>query len=331
MKTGSMFLSLLQAPRCRIHSLANHWDGSFHCLSKNYGNNSSIRLLGSRILGPQGGYGRKCCQKPVTTKTKGSSQATRSLNSRSIKHETLSEAILTSAIENVNKRELGQFQEIQYSNIQKELAQNKDLTSLFTIIVFDAETTGFGRKSDRIIEIALRDLQGGENSTFQTLVNPQRNVHNSHVHGITDQMINKPDVPRMEDLIPILMQYVRSREKPGGYVLWVAHNARSFDVPFLVNEFNRCSIEIPSNWRFLDTLPLGREAIKSKGIKLTSTSLSSLTKLYKIEVDGPAHRAMVDVNRLSMILPKLTNDLRLTISDLFERSFRPDSINSTSK
>lgn len=74
----------------------------------------------------------------------------------------------------------------------------------------------------------------------------------------------------MEDLIPILLQYVRSRQQPGGYVLWVAHNARSFDVPFLYKEFSRCSTEVPQNWRFVDTLPLGREVMKSKGQSFSS-------------------------------------------------------------
>lgn len=70
---------------------------------------------------------------------------------------------------------------------------------------------------------------------------------------------------RMEELIPILKQYIKSREKPGGFVVFVAHNARSFDVPFLAKEFSRCCEKIPPNWLFLDTLPLAREMVKSGG------------------------------------------------------------------
>ncbi|KAK7277986.1 hypothetical protein RJT34_23007 [Clitoria ternatea] len=50
--------------------------------------------------------------------------------------------------------------------------------------------------NERFIEIALRDLQGGVNSTFQTLVNPQHAFPNSHIHGIATNMVNRPDVPR---------------------------------------------------------------------------------------------------------------------------------------
>ncbi|XP_027350998.1 exonuclease DPD1, chloroplastic/mitochondrial [Abrus precatorius] len=328
MKTGSMIFSLLHVPRCRIHSLANYWGETFHSFSSCRGDNSSIRLLSSRIYGLQGGQRKKWTRRPITTNTEGNG----STKSRSTKHDILSETILANATVNVNKTQLGQFQEIQYCDIHQEIAQNKDLSSLVTVIVFDIETTGLSRENERIVEIALRDLQGGENSTFQTLVNPQRKVPNSHIHGITTQMVNKPGVPRMEDLIPILLRYVQSREKPGGYVLWVAHNARCFDVPFIIHELRRCSTAIPPNWLFVDTLPLARELMKSGGAELSSTSLAALRELYRIKVDGSAHRAMVDVNTLSLILPKLTFDLKLTLSGLVKKSFtESDIINSKKK
>ncbi|MCH94533.1 DNA polymerase III polC-type [Trifolium medium] len=116
----------------------------------------------------------------------------------------------------------------------------------------------------------------------------------------------------MEDLVPILLHYIKSREKPGGYVLWVGHNARVFDVPFIINELRRCSTQIPPNWLFVDTLPLARQLMKSEG-------------------DGPAHRAMEDVNTLSSILPRLTSDLKLTLSGLVEKSFREEDIINSKK
>lgn len=73
----------------------------------------------------------------------------------------------------------------------------------------------------------------------------------------------------MKDLIPILLQFVKSRQKPEGYVILIAHNARCFDVPFLIKEFSRCSVEIPENWLFMDTLKLVREMKKAGGIYLS--------------------------------------------------------------
>ena len=68
---------------------------------------------------------------------------------------------------------------------------------------------------------------------------------------------------RMKELIPILVQYIQSRQKPGGRVILVAHNGKIFDVPFLKEEFRRHSCELPSNWVFLDTVPLARKLLKS--------------------------------------------------------------------
>lgn len=64
-----------------------------------------------------------------------------------------------------------------------------------TILVFDIETTGFNRENERIIEFAVRDLIGGKNSTFETLINPETVVTNAYVHGIRNDMVNKPNVP----------------------------------------------------------------------------------------------------------------------------------------
>lgn len=67
------------------------------------------------------------------------------------------------------------------------------------------------------------------------------------------------------------------------------------------------------------------------GTKLSSTSLAALREFYGIKVDGTAHRAMVDVNTLSLVLPRLTFDLKLTLSGLVQKSFRESDINSKKK
>ena len=69
---------------------------------------------------------------------------------------------------------------------------------------------------------------------------------------------------RMEEPIPIIIQYVESRQTTGGSALFVAHNGRRFDFRFLLREFIRCSMQIPHDWLFVDTLRLAHELI-SKG------------------------------------------------------------------
>ncbi|KAK3151376.1 hypothetical protein QOZ80_3AG0245080 [Eleusine coracana subsp. coracana] len=191
-----------------------------------------------------------------------------------------------------------------------------------TILVFDIETSGFSRRNDRIIEFAVRDLMGGKNSTFQTLINPEKDVRNTHVHGISNRMLTRPEVPKFGELIPILLQYVWSRQMDGKPVLWVAHNGRTFDVPFLIFEFRRCKMEMPGDWLFVDTLPIAKQLVDSNGSKLSSVSLEKLREHYKIPITGSAHRAMQDVTTLCYVLQKLTFELKLTVPQLLEKSFR---------
>lgn len=198
-----------------------------------------------------------------------------------------------------------------------------------TVLVFDTETTGLSRVRGRIIEIAIRDLIGGKNSTFQTLINPGRTVPNTDVHGISSDMVSRPGIPSFEELIPILLQFVSSRQRSGRPVLWIAHNGRRFDVPFLIMEFKRCSMEIPDDWYFLDTLYLARQLRNSDGSKLGSFSLNALREHYRIPLEGPAHRAMQDVNVLAHVVQHITYDLRITILELMQIAFRPSDISKS--
>ncbi|KAI8025826.1 hypothetical protein LOK49_LG02G02292 [Camellia lanceoleosa] len=333
MRTVAMNFPILQVPRFRIHALASSCFESFHSLSRTGGNNSSFRILGCSTHGLEGEHGnRRWSRRPITTKTEGRNKKTLTSKTSNLRQEISDGSIATSNKLNINKSEISEFQRTQCCDIKQKIGESRDLFGLVTVIVFDIETTGFSRVNDGIIEIALQDLQGGENSTFQTLVNPERYVPNTTVHGISTQMVSKPGVPRMKDLIPILMQFVKSRQKPNGPVLWIGHNARSFDVPFLINEFTRCSFEIPPDWLFMDTIPLARQVIKSRGLKLPQkVSLEALREYYQIPLIGSAHRAMSDVYTLSMIVQRLSFDLKLPVSGFIEKSFSASDLSNVKK
>ncbi|KAL2511801.1 Exonuclease DPD1 [Abeliophyllum distichum] len=313
-----MCFSLLQIPRCKIHTLTNSWWGNLYKFGRGSVCNSSFKVLGSDKYEFEGGYSKRWIRRSVITETGGNKNTLSSKTS--IRHEISEE---TSSIKlNTYELETTEIERSRYY-VQQKIADNKDLESLVTFIVFDIETTGFGRENNRIIEIALQDIRGGENSTFQTLVNPGRYVPNTHIHGISSNMVNRSGVPRMEQLIPILLQYIQSRQIPGGDVVLIAHNARTFDVPFLKREFSRSSYEIPPDWLFVDTLPLARAVMKSKGSKVPSkVSLQALREYYGIPLVGSAHRALSDVHSLALVLQRLTYDLKLPISGLLESSFK---------
>ncbi|CAI9265684.1 unnamed protein product [Lactuca saligna] len=230
---AAVCFSHFQLPKCQIHTFSASWWEKIHNFSKKR----------SSIYGLQGGNtnSRRWTQKSLSTNTEG-----------------IAKNILSRKTTNIGQQ-------------ITDISENKDLSKLVTIFVFDIETTGFSRENERIIEIAMQDLSGGLNSTFETLVNPDKIVTNPHIHGISTYMVNRPGIPRMKDLIPILIDYVESRQKPGGQTLFIAHNGKAFDVPFLISEFNRCSFEIPPHWEFADTMPLAREIMKVEGLSLSDS------------------------------------------------------------
>lgn len=231
-----------------------------------------------------------------------------------------------SSIEVFKQSDLQHLKSLQCYNIEEKVSGVKPECPA-TILVFDIETTGFSRRGDRIIEFAVRDLAGGKNSTFQTLINPERVIPNTHIHGISTNMVCRSDIPRFGEFIPILLQYVLSRQMAGKPVLWVAHNGKTFDVPFLICEFQRCKMEMPGDWLFVDTLPIARQLVdgKTKG----AATLKTLTERYKIPVNGDAHRAMQDVTALCYVLQKLTLELKITVPQLLENSFRVSDVATT--
>jgi DNA polymerase-3 subunit epsilon len=102
--------------------------------------------------------------------------------------------------------------------------------------VVDLETTGLYARSDRIVEIAVLQLdpQGNETKAWTTLLDPQRDVGATWIHGLS--MRDLAGAPRFGDVAPEIFGLL------GGRVL-VAHNVR-FDVTFLEAEARR----IGMNW-----------------------------------------------------------------------------------
>ncbi|XXG54014.1 hypothetical protein AAC387_Pa03g1998 [Persea americana] len=313
-------------------SLASIWSGNFYHLRNTLTSSNSFKLLRLGTYGTSQTMldtGRSNAR-PLTTKVEARNRKPQSNQSYGVKLELLDGTVIRRTKPKAKKLQLQEFKIIKYCDIQPKIADEKVSGKVVAVLVFDIETTGFCKNRDRIIEVAIQDLRGGKNSTFQTLVNPERYVPNAHIHGISSHMVNKPDIPRWKDLAPILLHFVRSRQIDGGPVLLVAHNGRCFDVPFIVKEFGRCSIEIPPDWLFLDTVPLARQLVKPDGTKLSSWNLQALCEHYGIPLAGTAHRAMSDVNMLSLILQKMTFDLKLTVSSLLDRSFMVSKLTQVS-
>jgi DNA polymerase-3 subunit epsilon len=145
--------------------------------------------------------------------------------------------------------------------------------------VVDTETTGV-YPSDRIVEIAIVTLSvdGVVLDTWETLVQPNRDVSATHIHGITAAMV--ADAPSWDDIagdVAIRLD---------GACL-VAHNA-PFDVRMITGEYRRLGGDLTAP-AVVDTL------------RATGGRLGLVCSQFGIPLDGP-HRALTDASACGQLL-----------------------------
>ena len=151
--------------------------------------------------------------------------------------------------------------------------------------VIDLETTGFG-KFDRIVEIGVVQL-GPDLSverTWRTLVQPMRDIPNTHIHGISaTDVVDAPTFDQVADELRGLMQ----GRTP------VAHNA-SFEKRFLQTELAMAGMAnwVPEAW--VDTMRLAREHM---GVGKLSEALALANITNK-----RAHSALADAEATAELL-----------------------------
>jgi DNA polymerase III subunit epsilon len=152
----------------------------------------------------------------------------------------------------------------------------------------DLETTGLSPHADRVIEIAViqldRDLVPyGE---LTTLINPGRDIGATHVHHITTRDV--AGAPRFEQVAPMLLDFLRGR-------VIVAHNVQ-FDLRFLHAEFARIGIGLPE-LPVMCTMQLAPQYLPG----IPARSLAACCLAAGIQVDG-AHAAAADARAVAQLL-----------------------------
>jgi len=155
--------------------------------------------------------------------------------------------------------------------------------------VIDFETTGlFPGRGDRVVEVAVVhvDPDGTVTGTWDTLVNPRRDLGPQHIHGIRSSDVL--DAPTFEQIAPRLIELLSERTI-------VAHNA-SFDTRFLIAELTRIGYTPDLKTQALCTMQLATEFLPGSG-----RSLADCCAAYDIELTG-AHRASVDALATARLL-----------------------------
>ena len=163
-------------------------------------------------------------------------------------------------------------------------------------IFFDTETTGTNPRQDRIVELAAYDPVRGR--SFERLINPGITIppETIMVHQITDAMVaNEPAFGE------VMLDFIAFCD---GEVALIAHNADSFDVPFIQSESKRNNVTLPEEWLYIDSLKWSRRYRKD----LPRHSLQFLRQTYGVTANQ-AHRALNDVMVLYEVFSMMTDDL----------------------
>lgn len=158
-------------------------------------------------------------------------------------------------------------------------------------VAFDVETTGFN-KNDRIVEIGLVTFKNGQLlEEWSTLLNPQRDVGKSNIHGITASMVST--APLFEEVVNDIFRIINGR-------VLVAHQF-SFDARMLAQELNRLDVDGDLGKGFC-TLMASRNLLPG-----TADSLAATCEALLIErLD--AHSALGDARMTMQIFQKLSDD-----------------------
>lgn len=168
------------------------------------------------------------------------------------------------------------------------------------IAVIDVETTGkIPHRHNRIVEIAVVVIEptGSISREFVTLINPERDIGPSHVHGLVSADILS--APRFHEILGGLFTALDGCGAVAG------HNVR-FDHSFLHLECERAGCKLPDIPRYC-TMQLGGGG-----------KLAAVCDSYGIHLDH-AHSALHDARAAAALLVALLNDapqLRSEVSGL---------------
>lgn len=155
--------------------------------------------------------------------------------------------------------------------------------------ILDLETTGFRPETERVTEVAIIRIEGGNEEVLDTLVNPGIPIPAviTRLTGIDDRLVRSK--PRLSEVMTEIDRLLR------GAIL-VTHNV-PFDWAFLDWAY-RAYADRPLRMPSLCTLHLAR-----KFLNLESNKLGAVAAHFGIP-PGQAHRALADTLAVKEILKR---------------------------
>jgi len=164
-----------------------------------------------------------------------------------------------------------------------------------TFVVFDLETTGLNKQSDKIIELGAVKIENGViTQSFSTFIDPGipipeqatkiNNITNDHVKG----------APLEEAVFTDFLLFTQD-------AILVGQNADYFDLPFLSTAAKKYDI-------YYDNPLLDTMKIAQSHLKLKNYTLGTIASYFNIKNDA-AHRALTDATTTAKIFMQLAKYL----------------------
>ena len=163
-------------------------------------------------------------------------------------------------------------------------------------ILFDLETTGFGKDKARITEIGALKVQNGVIiDTYSTFVNPGVDAAGNQIFisssvtaitGITNDMVK--DAPLENQVIFDFLEWC------GDYTCFAGHNIIRFDIPILKSAAKRAGCKFNPLFA-LDTLEISKRVLN-----LSNNKQTDIAQYYGFTYE--AHRAVNDAEACYKIL-----------------------------
>ncbi|MDD9816451.1 MAG: exonuclease domain-containing protein [Gammaproteobacteria bacterium] len=159
----------------------------------------------------------------------------------------------------------------------------------FKMAIVDVETTGLSPwRHDRIVEIAIVVVSpdGVIHKEYETLINPERDMGPSRIHQISAaEVLN---APKFGDVAHDIADIFR------GVHILAGHNI-TFDRNFLIEEFKRCKIAMP-------TMPIFCT------LNLSGSSLGKSCADFGVDFDGAAHHAINDARATAVLALRMIEE-----------------------
>jgi len=149
------------------------------------------------------------------------------------------------------------------------------------LAVIDIEATGMNLSTDRIVEIAIvKIMPDGRKLIKRKLINPEMPIPESaiEIHGIGNDMVK--DAPTFRQVANEIRQFIDVSDLAG-------YNSNRFDIPLLVEEYLRISLDFDmKNRRLIDVQKIFHQ--------MEQRTLSAAYKFYCNATLENAHSAESD-------------------------------------